>query len=202
MEEYKKITLESYKQNARFFDEHFKGAFNLVKREEFFKFLNLLSGKRILDVGCGGGEHALWFRNQGMNVTAIDFSPHMVEIANEKGVSAQVIDMENMPFKENSFDGIWAVTSLLHLKKENVPNVLASFSSILDKKGILFLVVKKGLSEELRVDTNNSNTKRYFSYWQKDELNKILEKQFTLLEFWEDTPRDATFLHFLLMKII
>ena len=198
MEEYKKVTLDSYQKNSHFFAEHFKGVFNLAKREEFIKFINLLSGKRILDIGCGGGEHALWFESQGLNVTAIDLSPEMVGIAREKGVNAKILDMEKMNFSDSSFDGIWAVASLLHLKKGNISNVISSFSKILRENGVLFIVVKEGIGEDFQVDTQNKSTRRYFSYWQEKELLDVLEKHFELIEFWKDKPRDVTFLQFFL----
>src|SRR3989344_1534412 len=100
MEEYKKVTLESYRQNANVFGTHFKGVFNLEKRMEFNKFIQLLPGKNILDVGCGAGDHSLWFQQNGLNVTSSDLSPEMVEIAREKGVDAIVKDMEKMDFNE------------------------------------------------------------------------------------------------------
>jgi len=198
MDEYKKVTLDSYKKNAKIFNENFKGAFNLVKRSEFTKFMNLLTGKKILDVGCGSGEHSLWFANQGLDVTAFDLSPEMVEFARGNGVNAHVRDMEDIDFEESSFDGVWVVASLLHLKKENVPKVISSFSKILNKKGVLFIVLKEGNGDGMIKDTQNASTSRYFSYWQEKELLKVLEPHFDLIEFWKDKPRDATFLQFLL----
>ena len=40
---------------------------------------------RILDVGCGPGRHALWLQEQGFNVTGIDTSPGVVQVARERG---------------------------------------------------------------------------------------------------------------------
>lgn len=200
MEDYKKITLESYKKNVAIFSEHFKGVFDLEKRKEFSKFTQLLPGKKILDVGCGAGDHSLWFKQNGFDVVGIDLSPEMVSLAKEKGIDVSLMDMEDISFTHNYFDGIWSVTSILHLKKDRVPFLIDKFSNLLSSKGILFIVLKKGYGEEIKVDSKNKSTKRYFAYWQKEELMDILKKHFELIEFWEDTPRDSTFLHFLLRK--
>lgn len=199
MEDYKKITLDSYEKNASIFSEYFKGVADFDKRMEFTGFIDLLRGKKILDVGCGGGDHALWFKQKGFDVTAIDLSKSMVEIAKNKGVNASVMDMEEMTFNKNSFDGIWVVTSLLHLKKNRVENILSSFSSLLNNNGILFIVLKEGDGEDFYDDKQNG-TKRYFSYWQEKEMLALLNKDFELIRFWKQKPRDRVFLHYLMRK--
>ncbi|MFC1959837.1 class I SAM-dependent methyltransferase [Chloroflexota bacterium] len=50
-------------------------------------------GRRVLDLGCGIGESALWFGANGFRVTAIDRSPDMLEqarqLAQEGGISVE-----------------------------------------------------------------------------------------------------------------
>jgi SAM-dependent methyltransferase len=41
---------------------------------------------RILDIGCGTGIHANYLASQGYEVTGIDFSEDMIQIAKEKGI--------------------------------------------------------------------------------------------------------------------
>ncbi len=200
MDNYKEITIDSYRKNASVFAENFKGVFDLEKRKEFTEFMNYLNGKFILDVGCGAGDHSLWFQKKGLIVTAIDISPQMVEISKTKGVNAKIMDMENLNFQKSSFDGIWAVTSLLHLKKNTVSKVLSSFSSILTNSGILFVVIKEGNEEGLFTDRQNMATKRYFAYWQKEEFLNLLDDHFELIDFWRSKPRNSVFLHFLARK--
>ena len=49
------------------------------------KALNLAKGKT-LDVGAGSGCHSLVLQDRGIDVTAIDISPHSVETMKERGV--------------------------------------------------------------------------------------------------------------------
>ncbi|MBX3080194.1 MAG: methyltransferase domain-containing protein [Anaerolineae bacterium] len=51
-------------------------------------------GMRVLEIGCGTGEDAVWLAKRGVSVTATDASPHMLAVtqrkAEEAGVSALV----------------------------------------------------------------------------------------------------------------
>lgn len=42
---------------------------------------------RILDVGCGAGNHSLYLQNKGFNVKAIDISKGAIEVAKMRGVT-------------------------------------------------------------------------------------------------------------------
>jgi 2-polyprenyl-3-methyl-5-hydroxy-6-metoxy-1,4-benzoquinol methylase len=39
---------------------------------------------RVLDVGCGTGEHALMAAELGLDATGIDFSPRAIRLAEQK----------------------------------------------------------------------------------------------------------------------
>jgi SAM-dependent methyltransferase len=49
-------------------------------------------GQRLLELGCGTGEDALWLARRGLRVLATDSSPGMLEVARGKLVAAGVID--------------------------------------------------------------------------------------------------------------
>jgi ubiquinone/menaquinone biosynthesis C-methylase UbiE len=72
-------------------------------------------GERVLDVGCGTGDHLLLFRRKGCDVTGIDPSPHMLKLAREKlGNRADFHPgcAEDLPFSDNEFDIVTLITSL------------------------------------------------------------------------------------------
>jgi SAM-dependent methyltransferase len=43
-----------------------------------------VSGRDVLDVGCGKGDLALWLLDNGARVTGLDLSPGMVDVARER----------------------------------------------------------------------------------------------------------------------
>ncbi len=69
----------------------------LVPREE----------ERLLDVGCGAGNHLLFLRRKCCEVTGIDSSPEMLDIARERlGLRADLYQGTpgDLPFSDNEFD--------------------------------------------------------------------------------------------------
>jgi ubiquinone/menaquinone biosynthesis C-methylase UbiE len=63
-----------------------------------------LTGRRLLDVGCGTGRLAAELRERGNRVWGIDASPEMVAAAKARGVNAKVARAERLPFKEGWFE--------------------------------------------------------------------------------------------------
>ena len=64
-------------------------------------------GERVLDIGCGTGNHLLMFNKLGLNVSGIDASPHMVEEAKSRLGHRSTIKAgmaEDLPFDDNEFD--------------------------------------------------------------------------------------------------
>ena len=72
--------------------------------------------RRVLEVGCGWGELAVWIaRDTEAEVVAIDLSPRMVELARSRGVDARVADVQDLPFADASFDVAVAAWMLYHV---------------------------------------------------------------------------------------
>ena len=62
---------------------------------------------RVLDVGCGAGRHSLYLQGQGFDVLGIDVSPLAVQVCKLRGLrKAQVMPIDEVNFKQNSFDTI------------------------------------------------------------------------------------------------
>ncbi|MGQ9653242.1 MAG: class I SAM-dependent methyltransferase [Thermodesulfobacteriota bacterium] len=89
-----------------------------VERMENDLILDLLKpakGQSLLDVGCGTGNHLLFFRQMGLEVVGVDPSEAMLEVARDKlGPTAdlQLVWAEDLPFDDNSFDIVTLITSL------------------------------------------------------------------------------------------
>ncbi|HAR98248.1 MAG TPA: class I SAM-dependent methyltransferase [Syntrophus sp. (in: bacteria)] len=86
-------------------------------REKAF-ILSLMSprpGERLLDVGCGTGEHLRMFHEKGCEVAGLDASPFMIARAREKlGSRAELHEgsAEDLPFSDNAFDHVVLITAL------------------------------------------------------------------------------------------
>jgi len=70
---------------------------------------------RMLDAGCGPGDLTQRFvRDLGLDVHAIDISPRMVELTRNRGIDAQIADIESIPFGDAEFDCVFAGWVLYH----------------------------------------------------------------------------------------
>jgi SAM-dependent methyltransferase len=181
VEKYKYETMAAYRKHADKFAEKFGKLTDIARRKEFKTFLDLLQGNKILDIGCGSGDHAVYFKGCGLDVTCIDLSPEMVQICKEKGLNATVMDMENMTFPPESFDGIWAVTSLLHVPKAKFSKVVISIHEMLKSSGVLYVCMKKGGGEGMIAD-GEGNTNRFFSFWEEQDLINEFKEYFDVIK--------------------
>ncbi len=57
-------------------DSHAEAQVDFVER-----LLGLGEGDRVLDVGCGGGRHAILLQERGYDVTGVDLSPRLLRLA-------------------------------------------------------------------------------------------------------------------------
>ena len=163
------------------------------------KGLNGLGEERNLDLGCGAGDHVSFFEEQGFDVTGIDISSEMIVLCKKKNLNVQVMDIEDLTFEKESFDGIWAVTSLLHIPKNNLSLVLEKINSILKENGVLYVCLKKGQGEYF-ISDNESGEKRFFSFWEKEELLDFFGKYFDFIEFREGKLKTTIFLEVFFRK--
>lgn len=81
--------------------------------------------KRVLDLGCGFGEHADIMRKAGMNVTEVDYM-----LGNEA---------DDISGELGQFDGIWCSHVLEH--QLNVNDFLSAVRLALKKDGLLAITV-------------------------------------------------------------
>ncbi|MFB6246353.1 MAG: class I SAM-dependent methyltransferase [Candidatus Pacearchaeota archaeon] len=181
--EYKEKTKETYDNYAREYEEIKDENFveNYLK-EDFEYFCKNLNGKEVLDLGSGPGNDSLKMKEQRLNPTCIDISQSMVKICKEKGLKSQQMDFENLDFKENSFDGVWSRTSLLHMPKEKLPETLKQIREILKPEGLFYITMKEGNFEGFKQNSEFEGNERYFSLYQKEEIENILSRFFEIIK--------------------
>ncbi|MEO8436173.1 MAG: class I SAM-dependent methyltransferase, partial [Pyrinomonadaceae bacterium] len=108
-------------------------------------------GARILDVGCGSGWLCEYFARFGYDVTGVDISPALIDLARERlqrvpyGVDDEttlrhrflVHDIESTPLPE-TFDAVICYDALHHFENERA--VLANLAAMVDYGGLLFVL--------------------------------------------------------------
>ncbi|KAF2150104.1 S-adenosyl-L-methionine-dependent methyltransferase [Myriangium duriaei CBS 260.36] len=117
--------------------------------------LDVQSGERVLDAGCGAGVVAVNMAQQGINVHGVDILHRQVEIAHRNARAAGVQDKvhfsqgdyQSLKAKNDTFDAVFAIESLVHTP--NASECMHEFYRVLKpgKKVVIFDVEHGGLKE-------------------------------------------------------
>lgn len=183
MNDYRKNIIEYYNREA----ERYKEERNeLVEFTEIYKnFVKYLKpGCKILDFGCGSGRDSLYFKKSGYKVIALDGSPKMCEITRDL-CNIEVKEMFFEDFIEkDTYDGIWACATLLHLPKEVLIKVLSNLAASLKDDGYIYITFKYGNFEGIRHE-------RYFIDFTPETFSELI-KSVSELEIIEEFESNSS----------
>ena len=109
------------------------------------QFLFPVSGRRILEIGCGNGELSVWLAKNGATVYGVDISDESITIANRRTAENHVADQahfyacpaEHVPFENAFFDIVFINVSLHHLE---IDLALKEFQRVLKPDGLLIAI--------------------------------------------------------------
>ncbi|OAA69118.1 Methyltransferase type 11 [Cordyceps fumosorosea ARSEF 2679] len=115
--------------------------------QKLFDRLDLPTGSRVLDAGCGVGHVALYMAGRGLKMTGIDIMDHHLEKARrnisksgplQSQVSVQKMDYHHLEtLQSDSFDGVYTMETLVHATEPE--QVVAGFLRILRPGGHIVL---------------------------------------------------------------
>ena len=115
-------------------DENFE-AVTAQENKFVLKEFGELSGKTLLDLGCGAGESSVYFAKKGAKVTAVDISNNMLrcakELANRHGVKIETLktDAGNIFSMGREFDYIYGNGILHHIDfKDSITDIKKALS--------------------------------------------------------------------------
>ncbi len=106
-----------------------------------------LTGKRVLDAGCGVGQVSAELARRGAEVVAIDISPNLLDVARDRmdpvllpQISFQAGDMLDEVY--GSFDHVLAMDSLIHYE---APDIVGSLRRLVARttRSIVFTVAPR-----------------------------------------------------------
>ena len=167
---------QSYKTTIQYYEDHadafVKSTVSAQMSEARQRFLlQLPKDAHILDFGCGSGRDTKAFLDAGYSVDATDGSGELCRIAEEyTGIHVKQMLFQDLNAKK-AYDGIWACSSILHLPKSELPDVLIKIGDALKPGGILYTSFKYGIFEGIR-------NERYFTDFTEE----------TLTSFWTRVP--------------
>lgn len=110
-------------------------------RIQFMKEYLNFEGKRVLDLGCGGGLISEGLTQLSAKVTGVDIEPRLIEVAKihaeQQHLEIEYHAMNIEDFKGKPFDSIVCMEMLEHV--ENPGHIISQCHRLLKKDGLLFL---------------------------------------------------------------
>lgn len=131
-----------------------------------FFYLNELKGKRVLDMGCGGGNYIL----DKENWIGIDSSSKCIDACEEKGIKAVLGDITETIYPNEYFDGIIAFQILEHLQPYVAIDFFKEVARLLKPNGVCYITTPMGRNTWGTID----HVRPYFP----SAIKKLFEKEF------------------------
>lgn len=104
-----------------------------------------VSGKTLLECGCGGARHSQYFAAKGYDCTMLDSADTAIDFAKKQFLenslcgSFQVGDINKLPFQDNAFDIVYSGGVLHHF--ENITQPVCEMVRVLKPGGMLAATV-------------------------------------------------------------
>lgn len=197
-------TITSYNDYAQEYKEEVKEFWRLFPKTTLEEFRKNLKGKKILDLGSGPGYDAILLRDTGLDVLCIDGSASMVKITEKLGFASLEKKFSELELGTESFDGVWAYTSLLHVSQNEMKETVKNIHRWLKKDGIFLIGMIEGEfeGEKTGLGIANKNAHRYFKFYNEENLEKIISPLGFRKIFQEKyKPYSKTYIHQLYRKL-
>lgn len=126
---------------AQFWNQRSVNMWDNGSRKDIIPFVekHMEKGSKVYDIGCGDGYGSYKLHKAGFDVAGMDLSSEMITHAKERIPNEEVSfiqgDVMDLPFADNSCDGIMSINVL---EWTEIPaNALKQLSRVLKKDGLL-----------------------------------------------------------------
>jgi 2-polyprenyl-3-methyl-5-hydroxy-6-metoxy-1,4-benzoquinol methylase len=123
--------------------------YNIPFRKEYL-LSHIGRGKRVLDVGCLGGQISKLIQEQNNEVWGVEINPTAAKAAESRGIKVKVADVEEgLPFEKGSFDAVNAGEVLEQLY--DTKSFFTEVARVLKPEGVFLFTAPNLNSLENRV---------------------------------------------------
>lgn len=130
-------------------DDVYWGEF--VTSESKLRILGDVKSKKILEIGCGGAQNSIALSKWGAEAYGIDLSEKQIlygkQLARNESVRVNLIvgDMENLPFRNETFDLVTTAISLHYVRR--LPTTMAEVNRVLEMNGYFTFSIQHPLAD-------------------------------------------------------
>ena len=170
-----------------------------LDRQLLTRFATEVIGRgQVCDLGCGPGHVARYLRDAGADVSGVDLSPRMVEIARRlsPGIRFDEGNMLELPLGSETLAGITAFYAIVNLEFALLPQVFREMKRVLVPGGLLLLAFHIGDEVNSVKEMWGQQVSLDFFFFQPTMIRASLEEAgFVIAEVIERQPYAAAVEH-------
>lgn len=142
------------------------------------RFLQLLKGRTVADIGCGPGFDLAAFAQHGLTTVGIDGAQAMLDEAAQRSPQSTLCNLDLRAPLPQPVDGIWSMFALLHLPESELAGCFDHWKNALFQGGALALgLVESPITGYREVDNwLGQSVPGVFYYHSTAVIETLLEK--------------------------
>ncbi|EKE28215.1 MAG: hypothetical protein ACD_3C00086G0059 [uncultured bacterium (gcode 4)] len=192
------ILASEYEQKSEVRNEYNK----MIIEKVFTKHIE--KWKKILDIGCSVGVDINILRENWYIVQGTDISQEMINYSQIRNPSVEHVCWNFLDIEFWKFDWIFAQAFIHLFPEEEVIKILDKMKSILNEDWVAYITTTKSEIPKEWWDEKKDYKwlhKRYRRHWTKAELTEMLERFFSIKEYYEiEDPYGKMFMIFIVVN--
>lgn len=139
------------------------------------RFVRLINGHRVLDLGCGIGTTVAYLSHKGFDVIGIDNSKEMLNVARNyhPQIRFEQMDILQIPSDFGTFDGVVMSYVINHFNDAMLVTLKQVVDKLLSDNGVIFVSAHLGEEENVFHDPLDDSIQLYYHFLSEKELNGI-----------------------------
>ncbi|MCX6707404.1 MAG: class I SAM-dependent methyltransferase [Candidatus Woesearchaeota archaeon] len=160
--------------------------------DKFLKLMKKEKVKRVLDLGCGTGRHAVLFAKKGFEAYGMDNSEEALRQTREwlrkEGLNAELKKSScfaKFPHKDSYFDAVVSTQVINHNSVDRIRYCISEIERVLRPGGIVFITLTKVKSNKYREKIKKVAPRTYIPLTgrEKGVLHYIYNKELLRKDF-------------------